>query len=1328
MFSRMTRGLCAVAVASVLFGVCVPVVAQAQPVITSTGAQHAVVDSGGTAQITQSVAATPAPTLQWFVSDDIGTTWTTVTDGGVYSGTTTNTLTISGATTSMSGAWYRLMATNDGGTATGQPVALVVTEPFSFITISGDRGTAGATDGPSIGARFNRPTGLAVDGAGNIYIADMDNHVIRRIAASDGAVTTLAGTAGVPGSADGVGAAAGFRFPEFIAVTSDGVAFVSDRDNHTIRRIAPDGTVTTLAGLAGAAGGADGIGSAARFSQPNGLAVAADGSVYVADGPHTIRRVTQAGEVTTVAGLFNTNGNADGTGSAARFADLRDIDFDASGRLYIADGRAIRRMSTDFVVTTLVPGRSIRSTDGPVTRAGIDPQGLVVLADGDVLFTDADRTVRRLSAAGVVTTLAGLTLGAGSADGTGSLVRFADPWGIAVRTNGAVLVADGSESFIPLAAEGHIIRSGTAGVLAVPPACSYSVTPIEQSVQSIGTIPGGGPNNTRSVTVTTEPGCPWTASSSTGNMSLSPTAGNGSAIVSVHVGPNQGPPRVLTGTVAGVQITINQAGNCGVTITGTTSFTWQGGNGTATGSLSAGCASDFWSASTLASWITITGATSGNGAINLSYTLAPYSGTESRQGSITVVSSTGESSSLIISQSAPSLLLSTNTLVFGVNRASAGAPITHVSPAQPITLTWEGPAAPVWSAAIVQGSSSVTPSWLHVTPTSGTGTTTISVEVRDDGGVLPGALFTSGNESVIVRFTSPGFTGVDLIVSLRLLRSTDQIAGYMDTPSTSGPFSGSLAVTGWALDLLGVDRVEVWRDCIETIDRPAGACGSAIPGGPDTFVFVGYANFVRGARPDVEVFSIGYPNKDRAGWGLMVLTNEMPHIPTGRPKGGQGAFNISAFAVTMDGRYRRLSPGARAITLDNDNATAPFGTIDTPTQGGTVSGVLNNFGWTLTPDPGTGVLVPTDGSTIRVFVDGIAVGTATYNLCRGSVGANPPPGVLCDDDVSTTFRGDGTRYRNLDAGRGAIGLRSIDTTTLSNGLHTLSWGVVDSASRGAGIGSRYFNVQNPVADACGAECGVRSAKEVGRPEREGRQTRSSVIYARTGFDLQSAYTPLATNADSVAQVRIPELGRVELQIPGVESGVLLVNGEPRALPIGVGIDRERGVVTWVAGPAYLGTYRLSFVVQGPTGSRVQGPVIDVTVAPASGVGELVRMHVDRIDQRAGAVTVHGWAFDPQAATGAGVGAVHIWGKLVGPGVQGSKGPEVVGAAAPIFFGVANLGVSRPDVAAAHGAAFQHAGFRFDGTLPEGTWEITAYVWVSRTGRFEDARSVAVVVK
>jgi len=169
-------------------------------------------------------------------------------------------------------------------------------------------------DGTGAAARFYEPGGVAVDRAGNIYVTDMRNHTIRKVTTA-GVVTTLAGTAGLVGSTDGTGTAARVYEPKDVAIDSAGNVYVADFGNHTIRKVTTAGVVTTLAGTAGLAGSADGTGAAARFNLPRGVAVDGASNVYVADTyNHTIRKVTAAGVVTTLAGTADMAGSAEGTG------------------------------------------------------------------------------------------------------------------------------------------------------------------------------------------------------------------------------------------------------------------------------------------------------------------------------------------------------------------------------------------------------------------------------------------------------------------------------------------------------------------------------------------------------------------------------------------------------------------------------------------------------------------------------------------------------------------------------------------------------------------------------------------------------------------------------------------------------------------------------------------------------------------------------------------------------------------------------------------------------------------------------------------------------
>jgi NHL repeat len=338
-------------------------------------------------------------------------------------------------------------------------------------TLAGTAGMFGSADGTGTAARFGSPSGVAVDGAGNVYVADMVNDTIRKITAG-GVVTTLAGTASMRGSEDGTGAAARFYFPIGVAADSAGNVYVADTKNDTLRKITTGGVVTTLAGTASMRGSEDGTGAAARFYSPSGVAVDNASNVYVADrGNHTIRKVTAAGLVTTLAGTAGMSGNADGMGTAARFYSPSGVAVDSAGNVYVADlsNYAIRKVTAAGVVTTLAgTARMFGSADGTGATARFDnPIGVAVDSAGNVYVADGrNSTIRKVTAAGVVTTLAGTAGMFGSADGTGTAARFGGLAGVAVDSAGNVYVADqGNQTIRKVTAAGVVTTlAGTAGM------------------------------------------------------------------------------------------------------------------------------------------------------------------------------------------------------------------------------------------------------------------------------------------------------------------------------------------------------------------------------------------------------------------------------------------------------------------------------------------------------------------------------------------------------------------------------------------------------------------------------------------------------------------------------------------------------------------------------------------------------------------------------------------------------------------------------------------------------------------------------------------------
>ncbi|WP_438479087.1 immunoglobulin domain-containing protein [Oleiharenicola lentus] len=340
-------------------------------------------------------------------------------------------------------------------------------------------------DGLGTDARFYQPYGLALDHSGNLYVADSGNQTIRKIT-PDGNVTTLAGTPNIRGSVDGTGSTARFAGPVSIAVDASGNLFVADVS--TIRRVTPGGVVTTIAGAA-ELGTVDGVGSAARFNRPT-LAIDSSNTLYISERGHVIRKVTLDGTVTTIAGLANALGSADGTGSDARFFEPGQLTVSSSGDLFIPDSSndTIRQLRLPSTVSTFagVAGNT-GAVDDAGTKASFDsPCGIALDASGNLIIADRENhRIRKISPNGQVTTLApgngrflepsGVTVDAsgnvytsdaganivrkitpqgtetifagksrifGSADGTGSDATFAYPLGITIAKNGTLYVSD----------------------------------------------------------------------------------------------------------------------------------------------------------------------------------------------------------------------------------------------------------------------------------------------------------------------------------------------------------------------------------------------------------------------------------------------------------------------------------------------------------------------------------------------------------------------------------------------------------------------------------------------------------------------------------------------------------------------------------------------------------------------------------------------------------------------------------------------------------------------------------------------------------------------
>jgi len=438
---NMVTGLGSPNVGNLIAALTVPTTGTA-PVITTQPTPQTVLQ-GGTVTFTVAASGTPAPSYQWTMNG-IAVSDGLQPDDSIASGSTSNTLTIANAQTT---GPIKALATNAIGVAASDAVTLTVNlpnPPIVTVTTLAGSGVAGSIDGAGSHASFNAPGDVAVDSAGNIYVADSNNNTIRKMT-SAGVVTTLAGN-GSAGSTDGTGTAASFNNPTGLALDGLDNVYITDTNNNTIRKVTPAGVVTTMAGN-GSAGSVDGTGTGASFNWPTGPAVDALGNVYVANqGNNTIRKVTPAGVVTTLAGSGYV-GWSDGTGTAASFDVPAGVAVDGSGTVYEADAGngEIRKISPAGVVTTLAGSvfNSSGSTNGSGANASFwGPAGVAVDGFGNVYVADAaNNEIRKVSPGGAVITLAGST-SAGTTDGTGTIATFNNPQGVASDASGNVYVAD----------------------------------------------------------------------------------------------------------------------------------------------------------------------------------------------------------------------------------------------------------------------------------------------------------------------------------------------------------------------------------------------------------------------------------------------------------------------------------------------------------------------------------------------------------------------------------------------------------------------------------------------------------------------------------------------------------------------------------------------------------------------------------------------------------------------------------------------------------------------------------------------------------------------
>jgi hypothetical protein len=840
-------------------------------------------------------------------------------------------------------------------------------------------------------------------------------------------------------------------------------------------------------------------------------------------------------------------------------------------------------------------------------------------------------------------------------------------------TSGASGTGNGTVSFSASANTGASLRTATltigGEIFTVSQAgtsCAYTISPTSQTVAAVG--------GTGTITVATTSGCAWTATSSTSWLTISSGAtgtGNGS-VGFTALASSLSTSRTGTITAAGKTFTVTQsASTCSFSVSpllvtlSSTAIT-----SSVTVTTATGCA---WSATETATWLSISSGTGRTGSGSLSFSATANTGA-SRTATMTVAGK-----AITVSQSAAAapaaITVTPTTLDVATN---TGASTT----AQQITIS-QGSGTPVsWTVTIDQP-------WLQASPASGSGAKLVSISLE------PGVALPTTNSSAVVTVTPSSGTAKTVQVTFTVIAGPGAVPfGTIETPAdNTGGVTGSIPVTGWALDDIDIARVRVLRD-------PVAGEGSGE-------VLIGNAVLVEGARPDVAAAYPTLPHKTRAGWGYLLLTNMLPNQ-------GNGTFRLSAYADDVDGHTVLL--GSKTITCTNSTATAPFGAIDTPAQGETVSGTANNFGWVLSR--GTRRADPPGGGNVRVVVDGAFLGS--------------PAGWTSRPDLSSLFPV--SEYSGINTAAGVYGL---NTASLANGVHTIAWVVTDNLGVSSGIGSRYFSVLNggslfaglsadmgSTSDSLvidGAATSNVTVSELGASAALA-SVDSSPILARRGYAEETPFRRIGAAASGLATVQSEEMDRIELALsdqPGDRcTGYSVTAGVNAPLPVGSSLDPATCVFTWQAGLGFVGTYDFVFLRESSSHATVRRDVRVVLNAKRSGlVGPQVVIDIPGTRQVVGRpFVVAGWAADLDADVSTGVDTLHVW-------------AYPVSGDAPQFLGAAAYGGTRPDVAAIYGNQFRDSGYGLEvSDLPAGTYDLAVFAWSNVTGGFVPASTVRVTVK